>query len=158
MLHVFYKEKTGMRYRTDIRFGIEDFICKEFSFIANQIIEWEIEKRELQVLFVYFSRHGWTFGSRTWNEFYQCNRNSLLSVLSKDLFVVSIKLFISQRTWQSIPCNEASRTCFSYSSIQTKFFDLYKKRVNILSHSLPSCDINYPNTSTHQDHLDYFKC
>ncbi|XP_046452018.1 pickpocket protein 28-like [Daphnia pulex] len=26
ILHVYYKEKTGMRYRTDIRFGIEDFI------------------------------------------------------------------------------------------------------------------------------------
>ncbi|XP_046649312.1 pickpocket protein 28-like [Daphnia pulicaria] len=26
MLHVYYKEKTGMRYRTDIRYGIEDFI------------------------------------------------------------------------------------------------------------------------------------
>lgn len=26
MFHVYYKEKTGMRYRTDIRFGIEDFI------------------------------------------------------------------------------------------------------------------------------------
>ena len=28
MLHVYYKEKTEMRYRTDIRFGVEDFICK----------------------------------------------------------------------------------------------------------------------------------
>lgn len=27
MLHVYFKEKTGMRYRTDIRFGKEDFIC-----------------------------------------------------------------------------------------------------------------------------------
>lgn len=26
MLHVYYKEQTGMRYRTDIRYGIEDFI------------------------------------------------------------------------------------------------------------------------------------
>jgi hypothetical protein len=30
MLHVYYKEKTGMRYRTDIRFGAADFICKNF--------------------------------------------------------------------------------------------------------------------------------
>ncbi|KAK4020504.1 pickpocket protein 28 isoform X2 [Daphnia magna] len=27
MLHVYYKEKTGMRYRTDIRFGAADFIA-----------------------------------------------------------------------------------------------------------------------------------
>uniref|UniRef100_A0A0P5S1Q7 Sodium channel protein Nach n=1 Tax=Daphnia magna TaxID=35525 RepID=A0A0P5S1Q7_9CRUS len=26
MLHVYYKEQTGMRYRTDIRYGIEDFV------------------------------------------------------------------------------------------------------------------------------------
>ena len=26
VLHVYYKEKTGMRYKTDIRFGVEDFI------------------------------------------------------------------------------------------------------------------------------------
>jgi hypothetical protein len=32
ILHVYYKEKTGMRYRTDIRFGIEDFICSLISF------------------------------------------------------------------------------------------------------------------------------
>ena len=31
VLHVYYKEKTGVRYKTDIRFGIEDFICKIMS-------------------------------------------------------------------------------------------------------------------------------
>jgi amiloride-sensitive sodium channel len=31
-LHVYYKEKTGERYKIDIRFGIEDFICKQFFY------------------------------------------------------------------------------------------------------------------------------
>lgn len=31
VLHVFYKDKTGMSYKTDIRFGVEDFICKYSS-------------------------------------------------------------------------------------------------------------------------------
>jgi hypothetical protein len=36
MLHVYYKEKTGMRYRTDIRYGIEDFICNTFILLFHQ--------------------------------------------------------------------------------------------------------------------------
>ncbi len=28
VLHIYYKEKTGVRYKTDIRFGVEDFVCK----------------------------------------------------------------------------------------------------------------------------------
>ncbi len=28
VLHVYFREKTGMRYQTDVRFGVEDFICK----------------------------------------------------------------------------------------------------------------------------------
>lgn len=34
MLHVYYKEQTGMRYRTDIRYGIEDFVCIYFVFVS----------------------------------------------------------------------------------------------------------------------------
>ena len=29
VLHVYYKDKTGVRYKTDVRFGIEDFICNK---------------------------------------------------------------------------------------------------------------------------------
>lgn len=38
MLHVYYKEKTVMRYMTDIRFGVEDFICKDFESILKLTI------------------------------------------------------------------------------------------------------------------------
>lgn len=40
MFHVYYKEKTGMRYRTDIRFGIEDFICN-YIFLLFRSLENE---------------------------------------------------------------------------------------------------------------------
>ena len=26
MLHVYYKDRTGIRYKTDIRYGVEDFL------------------------------------------------------------------------------------------------------------------------------------
>lgn len=31
-LHVYYKEKTGLRYKTDIRFEVEDFVCETLAF------------------------------------------------------------------------------------------------------------------------------
>lgn len=34
VLHVYVKEATGIRYKKDIRFGIEDFICKRNFFKA----------------------------------------------------------------------------------------------------------------------------
>ena len=33
LLHVYYKDRTGIRYKTDIRFGIEDFICNNLQFL-----------------------------------------------------------------------------------------------------------------------------
>lgn len=30
VLHVYYRDRTGFRYKSDIRFGIEDFICEYF--------------------------------------------------------------------------------------------------------------------------------
>lgn len=38
MLHVYYKEQTGMRYRTDIRYGIEDFICNFVCFAYSHCL------------------------------------------------------------------------------------------------------------------------
>ena len=38
VLHVYYKEKTGMSYKIDIRFGVEDLICiKTFKQIISKI-------------------------------------------------------------------------------------------------------------------------
>jgi amiloride-sensitive sodium channel len=35
VLHIYYKDKTGVRYKTDIRFGIEDFICMPIVYLIR---------------------------------------------------------------------------------------------------------------------------
>lgn len=39
VLHVYYKAKTGERYKTDIRYGIEDFICK-YSYVFQEMFNF----------------------------------------------------------------------------------------------------------------------
>lgn len=84
VLHVYYnKEKTGMRYKTDIRFGVEDFICK--SLILKKTKQ---KKTWISVLYIFlytnvlfttcYSCYGWPFRTRTWNELHQCDRNYFL--------------------------------------------------------------------------------
>ena len=67
ILHVYYKDRTGIRYKTDIRFGIEDFICKRnFYFLWSPGIDYWLKCGTIPLSI--FSRHGRSAGPRARNE------------------------------------------------------------------------------------------
>ena len=55
ILHVFYKDRTGVRYKTDIRFGIEDFICNNKTTQFIIIINLFLNQQNLKCFFYCFS-------------------------------------------------------------------------------------------------------
>ncbi len=61
VLHVYYKDKTGMRYKTDIRFGVEDFICKK-------MIKWNINFLWYHNMFRYSCHWDWKWYYQ-WTQF-----------------------------------------------------------------------------------------
>ena len=77
MLHVYYKEKTGMRYRTDIRFGIEDFICNFFFLTCDNnypLLLLQFITIDLKIYLnvkLFYSRNWWSYGSWTRHELHQ---------------------------------------------------------------------------------------
>lgn len=77
LLHVYYKDRTGIRYKTDIRFGIEDFICNNnfYMFICNNL-----NSLLYLYFFFFFSCYGWTFEPWSGNELHQYCRINLFHV------------------------------------------------------------------------------